>query len=317
MKTYVIKKVDTAIEADVAYAKELNEEQLAVVTQGEGACLVLAGAGSGKTRTITYRVSYLLKKGVQPENILLLTFTNKAAREMMGRVTELTGVPAGRIWGGTFHGVCHRILRECAERAGLKNGFTILDSEDSKDLMKVCIRDAGVDPKAKRFPSPAVLLSIASFAVNSRQAVSQVLETKHPHFLELLPQISDVVSRYTSRKRQSNAVDFDDLLILTLALLAKDDAARLRYATQFRYVLVDEYQDTNRIQSDLVKLLSSVHGNILVVGDDAQSIYSFRGPTSSRMPKSSASRPTTAPLRKSSTWPTRSSPRTRRSSPRS
>ncbi len=277
MKTYVLKKSGGAPEFRIDYAAELNEEQLDVVVNGDGPCLVLAGAGSGKTRTIVYRVAYLLEKGVAPEQILLLTFTNKAAREMRERVAELIGAEPSRLWGGTFHHVCHRILRERGTRVGLREGFTILDAEDARDLMKACVREIGVDTKAKRFPSPAVLLSLASFSFNAGVSVPDVVEAKHPVFRDQLSAIEDVIARYMSKKRASNAVDFDDLLLLTAKLLREDEASRLRYAEQFRYILVDEYQDTNRVQAEIVCRLATVHGNVVVVGDDAQSIYSFRG----------------------------------------
>ncbi len=277
MKTYVLKKNGDAPEFRIDYAAELNEEQLAVVMNGDGPCLVLAGAGSGKTRTIVYRVAYLLEKGVPPEQILLLTFTNKAAREMRERVASLIGAEPSRLWGGTFHHVCHRILRERGSRVGLRDGFTILDSEDAKDLMKACVREIGVDTKAKRFPSPAVLLGLASFSFNAGLSIEEVIEAKHPAFRDHRTIIEDVIARYMAKKRASNAVDFDDLLLLTAKLLREDEASRLRYAEQFRYILVDEYQDTNRVQAEIVCRLATAHGNVVVVGDDAQSIYSFRG----------------------------------------
>ena len=277
MKTYVLKKSGAAGDFRIDYAAELNEEQLAVVRGGDGPCLVLAGAGSGKTRTIVYRVAFLLEKGVPPEQILLLTFTNKAAREMRERVSGLIGAEPTHLWGGTFHHVCHRILRERGSRVGLRDGFTILDAEDAKDLMKACVREIGVDTKAKRFPSPAVLLSLASFSFNAGLSVEETIELKHPVFREQRSAIEDAVARYLAKKRASNAVDFDDLLMLAAKLLREDAVSRERYAQQFRYILVDEYQDTNRVQAEIVRLLASVHGNVVVVGDDAQSIYSFRG----------------------------------------
>jgi len=277
MKTYVLKKTSGVPEFSIDYDAELNGEQLDVVKNGDGACLVLAGAGSGKTRTIVYRVAYLIEKGVAPGEILLLTFTNKAAKEMLERVSSLIGAEPGRMWGGTFHHVCHRILRERGVRVGLREGFTILDAEDARDLMKSCVREAGVDTKAKRFPSPAVLLSLASYSVNAGMPVADVVEAKHPSFRDILPSIEEVTSAYLRKKRASNAVDFDDLLSLAARLLREDADTRERYAKQFRYILVDEYQDTNRLQAEIVRLLASVHGNVLVVGDDAQSIYSFRG----------------------------------------
>ena len=171
MKTYVLKKQTLPLDLKVDYASELNAEQLEVVESGDGPCLVLAGAGSGKTRTIVYRVAYLIERGVPPERILLLTFTNKAAREMIGRVRRLVGLEDARLWGGTFHHVCHRILRESGSRIGLKSGFTILDAEDSRDLMRTCVRDCQIDVKERRFPSPAVLVAIASYASNVGRTV--------------------------------------------------------------------------------------------------------------------------------------------------
>lgn len=277
MKTYTLKKASADPGFRTDYRKELNPEQLQVVLEGDGPCLVLAGAGSGKTRTVVYRVAYLLEKGIPPEAILLLTFTNKAAREMRERVSGLIGAEPQRMWGGTFHHVCHRILRESAEAAGLRPGFTILDAEDARDMMKVAVRECEIDTKARRFPSAAVLLSIGSFAMNARMAVRDVLEAKYPNFMELVTDIDRVIGRYETKKRESNSVDFDDLLILTQRLLMRDDAVRAKYANRFRYILVDEYQDVNGIQADIVRLLASAHGNVLVVGDDAQSIYSFRG----------------------------------------
>lgn len=277
MKTYTLKKSTADSDFKIDYRGELNSEQLEVVLKGDGPCLILAGAGSGKTRTIVYRVAYLLEKGVQPDRILLLTFTNKAAREMRERVSGLIGAEPRRMWGGTFHHVCHRILRESAEAAGLRPGFTILDAEDARDMMKVAIRECEIDTKARRFPSASVLLSIASFGMNARMPVREVLETKHPNFIPLAGEIDRVVTRYETLKRESNSVDFDDLLILTQRLLVGNEMVRAKYATRFQYILVDEYQDTNGIQADIVRMLSSEHKNVLVVGDDAQSIYSFRG----------------------------------------
>lgn len=277
MKTYTLKKSTAPSDFKIDYKSELNNEQLQVVLKGDGPCLVLAGAGSGKTRTIVYRVAYLLEKGIPPDRILLLTFTNKAAREMRERVSGLIGAEPRRMWGGTFHHVCHRILRESAEVAGLRPGFTILDADDARDLMKVSIRECEIDTKARRFPSSAVLLSISSFAMNARMAVRDVLETKYPNFIPLAGEIDRVVSRYDTLKRESNSVDFDDLLLLTQRLLVGNEIVREKYATRFQYILVDEYQDTNGIQADIVRMLATVHKNVLVVGDDAQSIYSFRG----------------------------------------
>jgi len=276
MSKYVIKKQFNSQDFDIDYEKELNEEQLKVVTSAEGPCLVLAGAGSGKTRTIVYRVAYLVERGISPERILLLTFTNKAAKEMLTRVETLLGTHPAGLWGGTFHSVANRILRKYADRIGFKNNFTILDEEDAKDIIKVCVRDLGIDTRARRFPSPAVLKAIISYTANSRKNISQTVEDKYPNFLDIVPEIENVRSQYEQRKRAANAMDFDDLLLYLLKLLNDDSAVRDKLSRSFQYILVDEYQDTNVIQAQIVLALSEVNKNILVVGDDAQSIYSFR-----------------------------------------
>ena len=260
----------------IDYAGELNAEQLAVVEGGDGPCLVLAGAGSGKTRTVTYRVAYLLEGGVRPEEILLLTFTNKAAREMLERVQALLGSDASGLWGGTFHSVANRLLRRYAPLVGRTNAFTILDEEDAKDFVKLCVKDLDVDTTARRFPSPSVLKGIVSYTRNAGKGVRELLEARYPSFLDLCPTVERVAELYEERKARSDAMDFDDLLILLLRLLRERPDVKDSLASQFRYVLVDEYQDTNALQANIVRELSSVHRNLLVVGDDAQSIYSFR-----------------------------------------
>ena len=276
MSKYIIKKEDKPKDFKIDYEKELNPEQLRAVTSSEGPCLVLAGAGSGKTRTIVYRVAYLLERGVAPENILLVTFTNKAAREMMTRVEMLLGYKPTGLWGGTFHSVANRLLRKYADRVGFQNNFTIMDEEDAKDMLKVCIKDLKIDTKARRFPSPAVLKSIISYSSNSRKEIAKTIDAKYPNFYEILPEIQEVRDLYEKKKRAANSMDFDDLLLYTLKLISDDSAVRMKLSTNFKYILVDEYQDTNVIQAQIVMALSEQNKNIFVVGDDAQSIYSFR-----------------------------------------
>ncbi len=260
----------------IDYQNELNAEQLEVVLNGDGPCLVLAGAGSGKTRTITYRVAYLLEQGVRPDEILLLTFTNKAAKEMMERITHLLGsVPYG-LWGGTFHSIGNRILRQYANVIGYQSNFTIMDHDDSVDLVKIVIKDLKIDTKEKRFPSAAVVHAIISYSRNAKMSIEETVETKYSQFVDDSSTIARIAAQYESRKRTGNTMDFDDLLLLLADLLATNPQVKNALATRFRYVLVDEYQDTNVIQARLVNDLSSVHRNLLVVGDDAQSIYSFR-----------------------------------------
>ncbi|MBU0597276.1 ATP-dependent helicase [Patescibacteria group bacterium] len=260
----------------IDYINELNEEQLKVVQNGDGACLVLAGAGSGKTRTITYRVAHLIEQGVDPKNILLVTFTNKAAKEMINRVQELSGGKVRLPWSGTFHHVSYRILKKYAPLLNYKSNFSILDSADSVDLIKICLKQEGVDRKQRRFPSAKVVQSIISYARNAGETIEQVLELKHPKWSDLNDVLSRIADDYRIRKLSANVMDFDDLLVNLYLLLLKSERVRDAYATQFQYVLVDEYQDTNRVQASIIRLMAGKHKNILVVGDDAQSIYSFR-----------------------------------------
>ena len=276
MKEFVLKQDFDPNRCKIKYAEELNPEQLDVVQKGDGPCLVLAGAGSGKTRTITYRVAYLIENGIAPENILLVTFTNKAAREMLSRVEAHLGTYPKGLWGGTFHSVANRILRIHFEKIGFSSNFTIMDQDDAKSLIKVCIKELKIDTTARRFPSPAKLLGIISYARNAGRSLGDVVESRYSTFMDLLPNISSIADLYASRKRAADAMDFDDLLLLLRDLLQTNPVLRDRLATQFQYILVDEYQDTNVVQAEIIRSLSSVHGNVLVVGDDAQSIYSFR-----------------------------------------
>jgi len=260
----------------VNYEEDLNEAQLEVVKGGDGPCLVLAGAGSGKTRTITYRVAYLIESGVPAENILLLTFTNKAANEMLSRVEQLLGSYPADLWGGTFHSVANRILRKFAPKLGYESNFTILDQEDSKSLIKVCIKELKIDTKARRFPSPAVIQNLISYSRNASMKLEDVVARKYPNFVEVSDAIVLVANMYRDRKKDANAMDFDDMLLMLLELLKNHPDVCDKLSNQFRYILVDEFQDTNIIQAEIVKQLAHVHENIVVVGDDAQSIYSFR-----------------------------------------
>ena len=263
----------------IAYEKELNPEQLEVVLHGDGPCLVLAGAGSGKTRTITYRVAYLIEHGVRPERILLLTFTNKASKEMLGRVETLlarSGKAPKGIWGGTFHSIASRLLRLFARDAGISPSFTIFDQDDSKDLIKRCSADVAAGFTFRKMPSPSVLQSIISYSRNAQTPIREAAIKKYPQGREFAALAERIAELYETRKRQAHALDFDDLLTIFRDLLVQNSVVRERLAGQFHYILVDEYQDTNTVQAEIVRMLSSVHRNLLVVGDDAQSIYSFR-----------------------------------------
>jgi DNA helicase-2/ATP-dependent DNA helicase PcrA len=276
-RQYTLQRAPAPTSTNVNYAAELNEQQLAAVTAAPGPLLVIAGAGSGKTRTLTYRVAYLLENGIDPRNILLLTFTNRAAREMLGRVANLLPVDASGLWGGTFHSIGNRILRRHGSALGYSSGFTIMDREDQKDLIDAVVISAGIDPKEIRFPKGDVLAEIFSFVVNTEKPVEELLADKFPYFLPLLEKIQDVRRRYEKKKKATNSMDFDDLLQKTLSMFQQHERIAEIYRRQFQFILVDEYQDTNKIQADLVDLLAHDHRNVMVVGDDAQSIYSWRG----------------------------------------
>ncbi len=276
---YILKKSEFSPSFSVGFEKDLNPEQLRVIREADGPCLVLAGAGSGKTRTVTYRVAELLKKGAEPRSILLLTFTNKAANEMLERVSALLRTSKSGIWGGTFHSIANRILRTYAKNLGYNEKFVILDQEDAKDVLKICLKDFDIDAKGKMAPSAAVIQNLLSFSRNARVPIAETVEAKYPKFFDYIPQFEEISKSFAKRKLESNSMDFDDLLLKLLELLQNFRDARVRLAGQFKHILVDEYQDTNPIQADIVDALASAHKNILVVGDDAQSIYSFRAAT--------------------------------------
>jgi DNA helicase II / ATP-dependent DNA helicase PcrA len=276
-RQYTLQRANSSFTGAIDYAAELNEQQLAAVTAPPGPLLVIAGAGSGKTRTLTYRVAYLLENGVDARNILLLTFTNKAARQMLDRVSNLLPVDAAGIWGGTFHSIGNRMLRRHGSALGYSSGFTIMDREDQKDLIATVVASSGIDPKEMRFPKADVLADIFSFVVNTERPMEELLAEKFPYFLPLLEQIKDVQVRYERKKKATNSLDFDDLLEKTLRMLLEHEHIARVYRRQFQFILVDEYQDTNKIQADFIDILAREHQNVMVVGDDAQSIYSWRG----------------------------------------
>ena len=276
-RDYPLRPFRAPVDLQIDYARELNPQQLAAVTAAPGPSLVIAGAGAGKTRTLIYRVAFLLEQGIPADRLLLLTFTNKAAKEMMRRVADLLGSDLSSLWGGTFHAVGNRILRRHADRLGFSRDFTILDREDAKDLINACLDSAGIDVKATRFPKADVLGDIFSLAVNTGRTPRQVLEQQYDYFSALAPQIEELQRRYAERKRATGVMDFDDLLALWLRLLQEHAEVCELYQHRFQFILVDEYQDTNRLQSDVIDLLAARHHNVMVVGDDSQSIYSWRG----------------------------------------
>ncbi len=275
--TNTLRKAGDRRRRRVRYDEELNEQQLEAVMHPGGPMLVLAGAGTGKTRTLVYRTSRLIEDGVPPGKILLLTFTNKAAREMMDRVEGLVERATTRITGGTFHSAGHRILRRYAELIGYSTRFSILDREDSTDLMGVALADVSPDTPVRRIPRPRLLVDLYSFVINTGHELAEVLTKRAPQFLDEAELIADVFKRYLERKRQADLMDFDDLLLNWLLLLSRFPKARAELLDRFDHILVDEYQDTNRLQADIVDAMLGPDRNLMVVGDDAQSIYGFRG----------------------------------------
>ncbi len=261
----------------IDFRAELNDEQFHAVTAEPGPLLVLAGAGSGKTRTLTYRVAYLLSQGVRPGEILLLTFTNKAAKEMLQRVHELTGVEPGRFWGGTFHSIGHRTLRLHGESIGLPRSFTILDAEESEGVLRDAVDalDKGFF-KDKTHPKPGPLHAILSMARNTQLSLAETVQRFFPQHEEIRDRLPEFARAYAERKRVGCQLDYDDLLELWLDLLRRSPETREYFAHRFRHVLVDEYQDTNVLQSQIVDLIGS-HHRVMAVGDDAQCIYTWRG----------------------------------------
>lgn len=244
---------------------------------GGGPILVIAGAGSGKTRTLVYRVARLIESGTDPSRVLLLTFTNKAAREMLRRVEALLSVDTRRLMGGTFHSVGNRLLRRFGSHLGLGANFTILDPEDARELLEAATSDRGIPVTERRFPKGDVLLDLYSFTINAGRPFAEVLAERTPHFAALEAEIAGVFQRYRERKRIANACDYDDLLLSWKRLLEEIPEAAAQLHASYDHVLVDEYQDTNRLQGDIVDLMARVKRNVTVVGDDAQAIYSFRG----------------------------------------
>ncbi len=257
-------------------AQHLNAEQLRAVTAPDGPVLVIAAAGTGKTRTLTHRVAWLvLEKGIDPRRILLLTFTNRAAREMLERAAHLIGGDVGGMWGGTFHHAANRMLRRHAALLGYGPDYTILDEDDSTRLLKACVSDLGL--KDKKFPKAEVLGSVFGLAANRGVPVEETAQEHFEGHPVDLAGVLKVHELYEKRKRGLNAMDFDDLLVNGLRLLQEHEDVAELYQERMQHVLVDEYQDTNRLQSDFVDRIVSRHRNLLAVGDDFQSIYSWRG----------------------------------------
>lgn len=259
------------------FSRELNPQQLAAATHGDGPLLIIAGAGTGKTRTLVYRVAHLIERGISPSRILLLTFTRRAAQEMLSRAGRLVGSTSKSVHGGTFHGTAHRLLRKYGESAGVPRDFTIMDQADSEDLMQLSRANLGYATKGRKFPKKETLQYCYSRHINTGISVEDILRDEYPQFVDYLADFSRIFADYTLRKQQRNLLDYDDLLLFWALLLEKSDVMAEKLSSLYDHILVDEYQDTNVLQARILRGMCRKHSNITVVGDDAQSIYSFRG----------------------------------------
>ncbi len=261
----------------INYREELNAAQYDAVTTTEGPVLVVAGAGTGKTRTLVFRVARLVEMGIDPANVLLLTFTRKAAAEMLRRASVLLDGRCDRVGGGTFHSFANTALRRYGRALGLNPNFTILDRTDSEDVINLLRAGMGLDKKEKRFPRKQAITEMFSMAVNKSVPLPQLIEEQYRHLVDALPDLAELSGRYAAYKAERQLLDYDDLLVKLRDLLESAPEARQRMAQRYRYIMVDEYQDTNALQAEIVRRLAAEHDNVMAVGDDAQSIYSFRG----------------------------------------
>jgi len=286
-KKYILKRVSTETEHKlkkpeevhfkIDYKNILNPAQYEAVTTTEGPVLVIAGAGTGKTQTLVYRVARLVEMGVNPQSILLLTFTRKAAQEMLRRAAALIDSRCEKVSGGTFHSFANMILRKFAEKIGYPGNFTILDQSDAEDVINLIRTNLGFDKQRKRFPKKQTLYDIISLAINKQTTIEHIIATHYPQFAEFIDDIKLLKDEYEKFKKKNALLDYDDLLLKLKELLEKDENFRKYIHKNYKYIMVDEYQDTNKLQAEIVKLLGGASRNIMVVGDDCQSIYSFRG----------------------------------------
>ncbi|MBM4168127.1 MAG: ATP-dependent helicase [Ignavibacteria bacterium] len=261
------------------YRRELNDAQFEAVTSVDGPHLIIAGAGTGKTQTVVYRVAYLVELGVKPENVLLLTFTRKAAQEMLRRAAILLDSRCERVSGGTFHSFANMLLRKHASLIGFEPTYSILDQGDAEDVINLIRTRLKFDTKEKRFPRKETLYDLYSRSVNTQTSLTDLLALDYPHYLEQEADIQSVHHAYERYKKVHNLMDYDDLLVNLVVLFRNNEAVRRAISDRYKYVMVDEYQDTNRIQADIVAHLGHRYRNVMVVGDDAQAIYGFRGST--------------------------------------
>ena len=261
----------------IDYHRELNPAQLEAVESVAGPHLVIAGAGSGKTRVLVHRVAYLVEQGIAPEHILLLTFTRRSAEEMLRRASLLLDERCRNVSGGTFHSFANQILRKYAKLLEINNNFTILDQSDAEDAVNLIRTQLNFHKSEKRFPRKHAILEVISKSVNKSEDIAGVLFDEYPQFIEFVEEIKKIRDEYNKYKRQKSLLDYDDLLVFLKNLLTKHESVRAALSAKYKYIMVDEYQDTNKLQAHIACLLAADHANIMVVGDDAQSIYSFRG----------------------------------------
>jgi DNA helicase-2/ATP-dependent DNA helicase PcrA len=279
-RKYVLKSIDpppSPAPSTIDYEEELNEAQREAAMFLEGPLLVVAGAGTGKTRTLVYRVARLIERGIDPRSVLLLTFTRRAAEEMLQRASLLTDSRCERIAGGTFHSFGNMVLRQYGQLMGLAPGFTIMDRSDSEDVIQLLRTEMGLDKREKRFPRKQTIGEIQSLARNRQMPLAELVEREYSHLADFLEELTTIAERYRIYKREKSLLDYDDLLTCLKDLLDAHEDLRRRLSERFRFIMVDEYQDTNRLQSDIIRRLAFAHENVMAVGDDAQSIYSFRG----------------------------------------
>jgi DNA helicase-2/ATP-dependent DNA helicase PcrA len=276
-RQYTLHRPEAVASSGIDYVAALNAEQYEAVSSPPGKALVIAGAGSGKTRTLTYRVAWLLDHGIEAKQVLLLTFTNKAAREMIERVRDLVPHDTSDLWAGTFHSIGSRILRRHAEDLGFNRSFSILDRDDQKSLLSSVIAGCEIDTKERRFPKSDVLASMFSLIENTGASLEEVIAARYDHFYDWTEKIAQVRGGYIAKKLETNSMDFDDLLCMTVRLFEERPDVLDLYQKKFRHILVDEYQDTNSVQGRMIDLLVGDSSSLMAVGDDAQSIYSWRG----------------------------------------
>ena len=279
-KRYVLKKSGASppqSPSEIDYQRELNKGQHQAVTAIDGPLLVIAGAGTGKTRTLVYRVARLVEMGVDPRSILLLTFTRRAAEEMLRRASLLMDNRCEKVAGGTFHSFANIVLRQYGRNIALPAAFTIMDRPDNEDVIQHIRTEMGLNSKERRFPRKQTIAEIYSMAINKQWNLSQLIERDYPHLNNSLEDLLRLNEHYVEYKKERALLDYDDLLIQLRDLLAGHEEVRCSLSDRYRYILVDEYQDTNRLQAQIIRLLAATHDNVMVVGDDAQSIYSFRG----------------------------------------